>query len=197
MQRMGTCRVTPQRQWVQSHYRGSTVQRAREHVLWSQSAYVPIRAWPLFINLGKVLLLSKSFFSIWDMVINSVFIPIPKKGNAKECSNYCTVVLISHTSKVVLKILQARLQQYVNGELPDVQAGFRKGIGTRDQIANICWIIEKAREFQKNIYFCFIDYAKAFDCVDHNELENSERDGNTRPPDLPLEKPVCRSGSNS
>ena len=197
MQRMGTCRVTPQRQWVQSHYRGSTVQRAREHVLWSQSAYVPIRAWPLFINLGKVLLLSKSFFSIWDMVINSVFIPIPKKGNAKECSNYCTVVLISHTSKVVLKILQARLQQYVNRELPDVQAGFRKGIGTRDQIANICWIIEKAREFQKNIYFCFIDYAKAFDCVDHNELENSERDGNTRPPDLPLEKPVCRSGSNS
>ena len=131
------------------------------------------------------------------MVINSVFIPIPKKGNAKECSNYCTVVLISHTSKVVLKILQARLQQYVNGELPDVQAGFRKGRGTRDQIANICWIIEKAREFQKNIYFCFIDYAKAFDCVDHNELENSERDGNTRPPDLPLEKPVCRSGSNS
>ena len=97
----------------------------------------------------------------------------------------------------MLKILQARLQQYVNGELPDVQAGFRKGRGTRDQIANICWIIEKAREFQKNIYFCFIDYAKAFDCVDHNELENSERDGNTRPPDLPLEKPVCRSGSNS
>ena len=131
------------------------------------------------------------------MVINSVFIPIPKKGNAKECSNYCAVVLISHTSKVVLKILQARLQQYVNGELPDVQAGFRKGIGTRDQIANICWIIEKAREFQKNIYLCFIDYAKVFDCVDHNELENSERDGNTRPPDLPLEKPVCRSGSNS
>ena len=131
------------------------------------------------------------------MVIKSVFIPIPKKGNAKECSNYCTVVLISHTSKIVLKILQARLQQYVNGELPDVQAGFRKGRRTRDQIANICWIIEKAREFQKNIYFCFIDYVKAFDCVDHNELENSERDGKTRPPDLPLEKPVCRSGSNS
>ena len=79
----------------------------------------------------------------------------------------------------------------------DVQAGFRKGRGTRDQIANICWIIEKAREFQRNIYFCLIDYAKAFDCVDHNKLENSERDGNTRPPDLPLEKPVCRSGSNS
>ena len=97
----------------------------------------------------------------------------------------------------MLKILQARLQQYVNCELPDAQAGFRKGRGTRDQIANIRWIIEKAREFQKNIYFCFIDYAKAFDCVDHSKLENSERDGNTRPPDLPLEKSVCRSGSNS
>ena len=97
----------------------------------------------------------------------------------------------------MLKILQARLQQYVNRELPDVQAGFRKGRGTRDQIANICWIIEKAREFQKSIKFCFIDYSKAFDCVDHNKLENSKGDGNTRPPDLPLEKPVCRSGSNS
>ena len=97
----------------------------------------------------------------------------------------------------MLKILQDRLQQYVNHELPYVQAGFRKGRGTRDQIANICWIIKKAREFQKNIYFCFIDYAKAFDCVNHNKLENSEKDGNTRPPDLPLEKPVCRSGSNS
>ena len=97
----------------------------------------------------------------------------------------------------MLKILQARLQQYVNRELPDVQAGFGKGRGTRDQIANICWIIEKAREFQKNIYFCFIDYAKAFDCVDYHKLENSSRDGNTRPPDLPLEKPVSRSGSNS
>ena len=96
----------------------------------------------------------------------------------------------------MLKILQARLQQYVNHELPDVQTGFRKGRGTRDQIANIRWIMEKAREFQKNIYFCFIDYAKAFDCVDHNKLENSERDGNPRPPDLPLEKPICRSGSN-
>ena len=93
-----------------------------------------------------------------------------KEGNAKECSNYRTVVLISHASKVMLKILQARLQQYVNHELPDVQAGFRKGRGTRDQIAYIRWIMEKAREFQKNIYFCFIDYAKAFDCVDHNKL---------------------------
>ena len=94
----------------------------------------------------------------------------PKKGNAKVCSNYRSIALISHTSKVMLKILQARLQQYMNRELSDVQAAFRKGRGTRDQIANICWIMEKVREFQKNIYFCFIDYAKAFDCVDHNKL---------------------------
>ena len=127
----------------------------------------------------------------------SVFIPIPKKGSAKECSNYHTIVLISHSSKVMLKILQARLQQYMNRELLNVQVGLRKGRGTRDQIANIRWIIEKAREFQKNIYFCFIDYAKAFDCVDHNKLENSSRDGNTRPLDLPPEKSVRRSGSNS
>ena len=126
-----------------------------------------------------------------------VFIPIPKKGNAKECSNYHKIALISHASKVMLKILQARLQQYMNCELPDVQAGFRKGRGTRDQIANILWIMEKARELQKNIYFCSIDDAKAFDCVGHNKLENSSRDGNTRPPDLPLEKPICRSESNS
>ena len=99
----------------------------------------------------------------------SVFIPIPKKGNAKECSHYHTIAFISHASKVVIKILQARLQQYVNLELPNVQAGFRKGRGTRDQIA-ICWIIKKAREFQKNIYFYFIDCAKAFDYVDHNKL---------------------------
>ena len=97
----------------------------------------------------------------------------------------------------MLKILQARLQQYMNHELPDVQAGFRKGTGTRDQIANICWIIKKAREFQKNIYFCFIHHTKGFDCVDHDKLENSERDGNTRPPFLPPEKSVCRSRSNS
>ena len=97
----------------------------------------------------------------------------------------------------MLKILQARLQQYMNHELPDVQAGFRKGRGTRDQIANIHWIIEKAREFQKNIYFCFIDYAKAFGCTDNNQLGKILKDGNTRAPDLPLEKPVCRSGNNS
>ena len=122
--------------------------------------------------------------------------PIPKKGNAKECSNYHTVALISHASKLMLKIFQARLQQYMNCELPDVQAGFRKGRGTRDQIANICWIIEKAREFQKNMYFCFIDYAKAFDCVDQN-CGKFFKSGNTRPPDLSLEKSVYRSGSNS
>ena len=100
----------------------------------------------------------------------SVFISIPKKGNAKDCSNYCTIALLSLASKVMLKIHQTGLQQYMNRELPDVQAGFGKGRGTRDQIANICWIIEKAREFQKNIYFCFIDYSKAFDCVAHNKL---------------------------
>ena len=100
----------------------------------------------------------------------SVFIPIPKKGNAKECSNYRTIALISHASKVILKIFQARLQKYVNHKLADVQAGFRKGRGTRDQIANIHWIIKKPRDFQKNIYLCFIDYAKAFDCVDHHKL---------------------------
>ena len=124
----------------------------------------------------------------------SVFIPVPKKDNAKECSNYHKIALISHTSKVMLKILQARLQQYVNQELPDVQAGFRKGRGTRDQITNLCWIVEQAREFQKNIYFCFTDDTKA---LTQQTAENSERDGHTRPPDLPPEKPVCRSGSNT
>ena len=100
----------------------------------------------------------------------SVFIPIPKKGNAKECSNYCRIALISHASNVMLKTLQARLQQYVNCELPGVQAGFRKDRGTSNRIANISWIIEKSRDFQKNIDFCFIDYAKTSDCVDHNKL---------------------------
>ena len=118
----------------------------------------------------------------------SVFIPIPKKGNAKECSNHHTIALISHASKVMLKILHARLQQYMNRELPDVQSGFRKGRRTKDQIANIRWIIKKAREFQKSIYFCFIDYTKAFDCVGHNKLWEILRDGNTRPPDLSPEK---------
>ena len=126
----------------------------------------------------------------------SGFILIPKKSNGKECSNYHTIALISHASKVMLKILQARLQQYVNCELLDVQAGFRKGRGTRDQIANIHWIIKKARELQKNIYFCFIDYAKAFNCVDHNKLWKILKEMGISP-DLPLEKPICRSGSNS
>ena len=100
----------------------------------------------------------------------SVFIPVPKKGNAKECSNCCAITLMPHSCKVILKILQARFLQYVDHEFPDVQAGFRKGRGARHQIAHICWIIKKAREFQKHIYFCFIDYAKAFDYVDHKKL---------------------------
>ena len=121
-----------------------------------------------------------------------------KERKCQKCSNYCTIALISHTSKMMLKILQARLQQYMNHGLPDVQAGFRKGRGTRDQIANIHWIIEKAREFQKNIYFCFIDYATVKGlCGSQQTVENSSRDGNTRPSDLTLEKSVCRSGSNS
>ena len=116
----------------------------------------------------------------------------------KKCSNYRTIALISPASKVMLQVLQARFQQYMNHELPDVQAGFRKGRGARDHIANICWIIEKAREFQKNIYFCFTDYAKAFDSMDHNKLwKILKREGNTRPPYLPPEKYVCRSRSNS
>ena len=108
----------------------------------------------------------------------SVFIPIPKKGSIKDCLNYHTIALISHDSKIMLKILQARFQQYVNWELPDVQAGFRRGRGTRDQIANIHWIIEKTREFQKNILFCFIVYNKTFDCVDNKIVKNSSRDRN-------------------
>ena len=127
----------------------------------------------------------------------SIFIPMPKKGNAKECSNYCTIALISHASKIMLKILLASLQQYMKHELPDIQAGFRQGRGTRDQIANIQWTVKKATEFQKNIYFCFIDYTKAFDCESQQTVENFSRDRNTRPLDLPLEKSVCRSGSNS
>ena len=126
----------------------------------------------------------------------SVFISIPKKGNAKECSNYHTIALISHGSKIMLKILQARFQQYMNREIPDVLAGFRKGRGTRDQLPTSAGSLKK-QEFQKNTYFCFIDYAKGFDCVDHNQLWKILRVGNTRPPDLSLEKSVCRSGSNS
>ena len=126
-----------------------------------------------------------------------VFIPIPKKGNAKECSNYCTVVLISHASKVMFKILQSRLQESMNHELPDVQAGFRKGRGTRDQIANIHWITEKAKEFRKTSISALLTMPKPLTLWITTNVENSERNGNTRPPDLPLEKSVCRSGSNS
>ena len=121
-----------------------------------------------FFQLCQQIWETQQWLSDWK---RSVFISIPKKGNGKECSNYCTIALISHASKVMLKILEARLQQYVNRELPDVQAGFRKSRGIKDQIANFrCWIIEKSRQFQKNIYFCFLDYTKAFDCVDHNKL---------------------------
>ena len=125
------------------------------------------------------------------------FHPSPKERKVKECSNYCTIALISHASKVMLKFFQARFKQYMNHEVPDVKAGFRKGRGTRDQMTSIHWIIEKAREFQKNFHFCFIDYAKPFDCVDQNKLENSERDGNTRPSDLPLEEATVRTGRGS
>ena len=127
----------------------------------------------------------------WDWK-RSVFISVPKKGNAKECSNYHTTALISHTSKVMLKILQARLQQYMNWELPDVQAGFRKGRGTRDQIANIFWIIEKAREFQKkHLLLLYWLRQSLWLCGSPQTVGNSSRDGNTRPPDLPPEKSVC------
>ena len=128
----------------------------------------------------------------------SAFIPIPKKGNAKDCSNYCTIVLISHASKVMLKILQVRLQHYVKCDFPDVQAGFRRRLGTRDQIANIRWIIEKAREFQKNIDFCFCNHTRAFDCMDHNRLWKILKEmGIPDRLNCPLKKPVRKSRSNS
>ena len=127
----------------------------------------------------------------------SVFIPIPKKGNAKEYSNYCSIAFISHASKVMLKILQARLQQYMNCEFPDVQAGFRKGRGTRDQIANICWIIEKPREFQKTSTFALLTMLKPLFVWITKNCGNSTRDEITRTPYLPSEKPFCRSRSNS
>ena len=128
----------------------------------------------------------------------SVFMPSPKKGNDKECSNYHTIALISHARKVILKILQAKLQQYVNRELPDVQAGFRRGRGSRDWIANIRWIIEKAREFQKDISLLLYWLCQSlWLCGSQQTVENSSRDGDTRPSDLTPEKSVCRSGSNS
>ena len=126
--------------------------------------------------------------------MDEVFLPTPRKGNAKECSKYCTIALISHASKVMLKILQVSLQQYMNQEIPDVQAGFRKGRWIRDQIANIHWIIGKTRKLKKKIYI--IDYAKVFDCVNHNKLENSSSDRNTGPPFLAPEKSICRSRIN-
>ena len=121
----------------------------------------------------------------------------PKDRQSQRMLSYCTIALISHSSKEMLKLIQTKLQEYVIHELPGVQAAFKKRRGTRDQIANIHWFNEKAKVFQKNIYFCFIDYTKAFDCVDHNKPENSERDGNSRRPDLPPGKSVCRSRSNS
>ena len=129
----------------------------------------------------------------------SVFIPIPKKGNAKEYSNYHKIALISHTSKVMLKILQARLQQFVNCELPDIPAVFRKGRGTRDRIANICWIIHRKskRISEKHLLLLYWLCQRLWLCGSQQTVENSSRDGNTRPPYLPLEKSVCRSGSNS
>ena len=128
----------------------------------------------------------------------SIFIPIPKKGNAKECSNYCTIVLISHVIKVMLKILQSRLQQYVNWEIPDVQAGFKIGRGTRDQTANIHWIIEKKQgNSRKTSTSALLTMPKLLSVWITTNCGNSERDRNTRPPDLPLKKSVCRSGSTS
>ena len=127
----------------------------------------------------------------------SVFIPIPKKGNAKECSNYCTVALISHASNIKLKILQARFQQHINQDIPDVRAGFRKGRGTRDQIANIHWIIEKAKKNSRKI-ICFIDFSKSFDCVDHNKLWKILKEmGILDHLTYLLRNLLCRSGSNS
>ena len=137
---------------------------------WSEPQSAPSLIFADCIELLHLWLNQSDFIIDYLVTSMSVFAPVTKKGDAKECSNYSTIELISHASKVMLKILQARLQQYMNHGLPDVQTSFRKGRGTRDQIANICWIITKAREFQKYIYFCFIGYAKAFDCVDHNKL---------------------------
>ena len=135
---------------------------------------------------------------LWPQVWKrSVFIPIPKKGNTKESWNYCTIALISHASKVILKILKARLQQYVNRELPDVQAGFRKGRGTRDQIATFTGSTKKQETSRKTSTSALLTMPKPWLCGSQETVENSERDGNTRPPDLPPEKSVCRSRSNS
>ena len=165
--------TTGQKTGVGSH---SLLQRIFPTQDWTQASYI-----------------AGIFFTSWG----SREAPIPRKHNAKECSNYLTIALISHTREVMFKIFEASLRWYVNWELPDVQAGFRKCTGNRDQIANIYWIVEKAREFQKNIYFCFIDYAKAFNFVNHNKLWIILRDGNTRPPYLHPEKSVWSARSNS
>ena len=147
-------------------------------------------------NLSLQLLVNKS--SLLELIYFLFFLTSPpKKGNARECSKYCTVAIISHASKVMLKFLQARIQWYMNHELPDVQPGLRKGRGTRDQIANIRWIIKKARVPEKHLFLLYWLCQRLWLCGSQYTVENSERDGNTRPPDLLLEKPVCRSGSNS
>ena len=158
-------------------------------------APILIRQWGFLLTIIANIWKAHQWPQDWK---RSVFIPIPKKGNDKKCLNYHTIALISHASKVMLKILHARLMPefHVNHEIPDVQGGFRKGRGTRDQIANIHWIIQKARALQKNIYFALLTMPKPL-CGSQQTVENTERDGNTRPPDLPLEKPICSSGSNS
>ena len=155
------------------------------------SSYCPLMPTPICQQIWK----THQWPQDWK---RSVFIPVPKMGSAKECSNYCAIALISHASKVMLKILQARLQQYMNQELPDVQSGFRKSRGTRDQIANVSWIIKKVREFQKKHLFLLYWLCQSpWFCGSQQMMENSSRDGNTRSLDLPPEKCVCRSRSNS
>ena len=164
---------------------------------------IPVELFQILKDDAVKVLLHSIFQQIWKTQQwpqdwkRSVFIPILKKGNAKECSNYCTIALISHASKLMLKVLQARLQQYMNRELPDVQAGFRKGRGTRDQIANIHWIIKNARVPEIHLLLLYWLCQSLWLCGSQQTVENSSRDGNTRAPDLPLEKSVCTSGSNS
>ena len=159
-----------------------------------------MKTWHEIYTFNKFYIIPKIFFHLFCVCVSAVvayvWYGIYESLPRQMPWNFLLFFVQEFYNFHIMFILQARLQQYVNREIPDVQAGFRKGRGTRDQIVNICWIMEKAREFQKNIYFCFIDYAKAFDCVDHKKLENSERDGYTRPPDLSLEKSLCMSGSN-
>ena len=183
--------------------------------MWSQ---VGLRKHHLWTKLVEVMEFQLSYLKSWKMMLwkcctqyasksgklssshrteKGQFSFQSQKCYAKECSNYRTIALISHASKVMLKILQARLQQYVNCELPNVQAGFRKGRRTKDQIANICWIMEKARVPEKHLFLLYWLYQSLWLCGSQEAVKNSGRDGNTRPPDLPLKKPVYRSGSNS